>query len=320
MSLRLWKYGCCLGVAGALIAAVPMPASAQAVITSGPVSLGVQQLGNLGVSGIGVTLAGVGDGITPGCLCEGWGVGADGIAGYANTSAGTANLTLDAFVSTAASATSSVHLTSLPTLSVTQTYAPSVGAPTVLFEDIVTITNTGAAIADLRYRRVMDWDIPPTVFSEGVTVAGLPASAVIFVNDNGFDSANPYSGTNGDIAGCGTNVNFTDCGPFADHGAHFDLAFGALASGATKTFSVFYGATYGEVAALAALAAVGAEVYSFGQHEAGLTTGLPGTYIWAFKGVGGTPVPDPTAVPEPATLSLLGIGLVAAGYRKLRRV
>src|SRR5262245_23391370 len=53
-------------------------AHAGAVISNGPVSLGIFDTGNLGFNpgtgAVGLSLAGVGDAITPGILAEGWGV------------------------------------------------------------------------------------------------------------------------------------------------------------------------------------------------------------------------------------------------------
>ena len=52
------------------------------------------------------------DSTSPGCTCEGWGVGiaSTGQAGYANSSVGTANLSLVSFTSTANSAVSVVNV------------------------------------------------------------------------------------------------------------------------------------------------------------------------------------------------------------------
>ena len=96
---------------------------------------------------------------------------------------------------------------------------------------------------------------------------------------------------------------------------------GSLASGASTSFNIFYGATSSEALAIAALGGVAAEVYSLGQSSgtAGRTTGGPATYIFGFSGVGGTPVPDPRGAPEPALMLLTGIGLAGAAYRRRRK-
>lgn len=286
-------------------------AHAGAVITFGNVSMGINDKAELNFRGVGISLAGVGDGIIPGCPCEAWGVAVN------NTTAGgasqqgtqnTGNLTLSSFTSTASTATSVVTLTSLPTLEVTHAYAPSSAAG--LFGVTVSIRNSGAvAFTDLLYTRVMDWDIPPTTFNELVTIQGVGATNLVLSHDNGFDTGNPLAATSALTPGT-TNVNFTDVGP-SDHGAYFKFNFGTLAAGATKTFNIFYGATESETSALAALAAVGAEVYSFGQSAGNGATGTPGTFIFGFKGVGGKPI---GGVPEPSTLLLVlsGLGLTAA--------
>ena len=60
-------------------------------------------------------------------------------------------------------------------VSVRQAYGPSLAAD--VFQNQVTITNnSGARVDNLVYRRVMDWDVPPTQFSEYVSHTGVTAN------------------------------------------------------------------------------------------------------------------------------------------------
>lgn len=269
-----------------------------------------------------------GGGLTPleatadGCTCEGWGIAdaGSGLTGYANDSAGYNGLSLVSFSSPdSAHATSVVRTTgavsdgggggttatdvdpaTLPTLEVRQEYAP---APTTafLYQDTVTVTNVGDVDAtDLRYRRVMDWDIEPTAFDEFSTIGGTDTTSLLFSSDEGFDTSDPLgarsyyeepqcSGTDTDpdtgetITENACTGFFTDAGP-DDHGAHFDFGFGSLRAGEQKTFTIFYGAAGTESQALDALSAVNAEVYSLGQPDTddGPSLGSPATFTFGF--------------------------------------
>ncbi|MBH9576181.1 PEP-CTERM sorting domain-containing protein [Inhella proteolytica] len=312
--MNSWSSKLVAGVSLAMgLAVFSGSATAGAVLVNGGTSIGVTDDGRLGFSGVGITRAGVGDGITPGCLCEGWGLAGNGQGGYTNGNVGSANIGFTSFSYAGGVATSNGYLQSVPGLTISQAY--SVFAGTNGFRTQVTITNTSnSAVNDVRYSRVMDWDIPPSEFAELVTLQGVGASALFFSNDNGFAAGNPMAPDSELVAGT-TNVNFADNGP-ADHGAQFVFTFGTLAAGESKVFEIFYGAQGSEIGALADLTAMKAEVYSLGQSFGNGATGTPATFYFGFAGVGGTPIGQ---VPEPASMLLVGFGLAALGAASRRK-
>jgi hypothetical protein len=305
-----------------------------AIIDNGVIQLGVLNEGHLGMPGgssssglSSTTFVGLrymptnSDATAPGCICEGWGV-ADAVTnafGQANVAVGgIQNLVLESFTHTASEATSVVRVRYLGAdrFRVTHRYQPST-ATSALYEVTVTIENiSGLEVSDLRYRRVMDWDIAPNTFSEFVTIQGtVGATNVLYASNNGFAQGNPLGSRTSNQPLPVQTGDFVDQGP-ADHGALFDFGFGALANGESRTFITFYGAAGNQADALAALGVVGAEVYSFGQANYsgapwtptpglgaptgthGHTSGEPHTFIFAFKGVGGGPiVPPPNTAP-----------------------
>lgn len=300
-------------------------ASAAAIIGNGTIQLGVDDFGQLNVEGGTPSLGGTtavglrylptgAESTAPGCLCEGWGVAdaTTGLTGFANNASGSGGLTLSSFISSATTATSTVDVGGL--FRVIHDFKPSAQSVN-LYEALVTIQNIGTSdVGDLRYRRVMDWDVEPTAFNEFSTIqGGASASKVLFTSNDGFASSNPLAG-NSDL---GITGDFVDFGPL-DHGALFDFGFGPLKVFDSLVFSIFYGAAGNETEALTALADVGAEVYSLGQPATGKITGEPNTFIFGFKGVGGTPLPpNPTQVPEPTTMA--GLALVGLGIAGTRR-
>jgi len=315
----------------ALVASLVLPLAAHSagIITNGTISLGVDNNGQLNIasavpSATGTTSFGLRDNATgleataDGCLCDGAAIPTPISSGSANNSTGTDVVNIS-FASDGTTATTVSELLD-KSLQITHVFAPA-AETNFLYRVTVSIKNTsGADIADLRYTRGMDWDIEPTAFSEFVTIGGTAAAtAVLYADDNGFSSPNPFA-SRATVGPAGFNVgDQTDTGA-TDHGALFDFAFGALKMGETKTFEIFYGAAPTERDAFAALAAVDAEVYSFGQSLDDVNGGTPGyrTFIVAFAGVGGEVVVPPT-VPVPAAGFLLlgGVGLM--GSLRLRR-
>jgi hypothetical protein len=276
-------------------------AQAGAVLSNGTIELGVNDAGQLNFGDRGVTFIPTGnDGTRAGCPCEGWGAGnedpdpAKRFSGFANQAqGGTSGVTQESFESTATTATSTTNVGD-GRLRVTHEFEPFIGSDN-LFEVKVTLTNISAeALGDVRYTRLMDWDIEPTAFAEFVTIRRGTTPALLFSNDNGFASNDPLRPDVPAPSQAGTqNVDFTDSGP-ADHGALFDFGFGAVEPDQSITFSIFYGAAATTAEADAAISASGSEVYSYGKpSSAGLPDNATNTFIFGFRGLGGKPLIPP---------------------------
>lgn len=223
------------------------------------------------------------DSTRAGAPSEGWGVAnlLTNASAYENHAQGIAGVSLVSFTSTASTAVSKVNAAGFE---VTHDFHPSPATPN-LYEIVVTIKNVGGSPAKPRYRRMMDWDIEPTPFSEYVTINRGTSTALTYSAPNGFDSQDPLQRN----SGSGVNMDLTDYGP-SDLGAVFDFDFATLDPGASLTFKLFYGATGNESDALLALGKVRAEVYSLGQSNVDGAGGTPNTFIFAFAGVGGAPI------------------------------
>lgn len=307
----------------------------QAVIQSGDVKLGVRTDGALNVpdpgaleydaTGLTYVLNGR-DALTPGCWCEAWGV-ADAVSsrfGSTGAETGTQNIVVDSFTSTASTATSVVRVADATgdLFRVTHAFAPSASGS--LYRVDVTIENISGAATTVLYRRGMDWDVYPERFNELTTVQAGTSPNITFTSDDGFANGNPLSGPSSILF----TGNAVDSGP-QDHGALFDFNFGSVAPGAQVKFTIFYGAAANQQAAMTALGAVGAEAYSLGKPNpaapgAGPEDGAPNTYIFAFAGIGGTPIAgggSVAAVPVggPMMLVSLFLAMGAAGSSMLRR-
>jgi Subtilase family len=254
-------------------------------ISDGTVRLGVGTYGDLNApddsgkpTGL-IYLPTDADALSPGCLCEGWGLAdrTSGVFGLANEAQGITNLTAVSYKHTNSTATSVVNVGG--GLEVNHNFHPT--KVDGLYEVTVTIKNIGlATTGPLAYRRVLDWDVPPTPFSEYVTLAGSTAAGVTYLSDNGFASANPLTGAESIIS----SGDVVDSGP-ADHGTVIDLNLGSLAEGESTTFQLYYGASASEEAALSALTSVGAMAYSLGQPSTadGPTLGQPNTFFFGYS-------------------------------------
>jgi hypothetical protein len=316
-----------VGAAAMLISPFTQSAHANAVIFNNAdpalrtLALGVNDAGHLNIfSQIFATTNAVGgatglarlfadgtwrDATSPGCLCEGWGVAASSLgggrfAGWANQASGSGGLTGGLFGSTTTTATSQIDLVDLP-IRVLQAYGPSL-APNA-FQGNISITNTGTeAVRDVVYRRVMDWDVPPTEFNEYVSHFGVEENLqsaggnVRFASNNGFATSDPRSypyevSPNGTI-----DSNFFQTGP-ADHGSVFDFAFGDLDPGQSRTFNIFYGAGANLSEAQSTIAILDPDVWSFGQSTdgSGAANDNSPTFLFAFGGVGGV---EPGTTPD----------------------
>jgi hypothetical protein len=327
-------------------------ARAAAIIDNGTVQLGVRDLGNLNVPGgpfsapsetdvVGLRfLPTNSDSASASCLCEGWGAGilSLGASGYANVGIGTDHLSLVSFTSTPSTAVSLVNVlnaSGAPILEVKHDYHPVATTP-YLYEVGVSIKNiSGADLAagDLVYRRVMDWDVP-VPGSERVSIQGVPANLGVRngnnirrTDNNGFNSGNPFSFSSFDLF----NTNFTDAS--GDIGALFDFEFEALANGATRKFATYYGAAPDKVTADLARTLVDGDpgdveigLYSYGVCSVAgcdVAAGSPNTFIFGFGAASGVLIPpengESPTIPEPATLSLLGLGLLGMARVRTRK-
>jgi len=334
MKLSKTKLSVALALVALGAGAAGSASADSAIITNGTLILGINDFGNLNVErsdtfkanskpypdasggstdAVGLRFLGAGGpggnaSTEPGCLCEGWGAGIAslGISGWANRDdfPYSSNLSVVSFSVNAAgtSATSVVNVldaAGAPVLQVTHEYVPLAGTPN-LYQVVVSMKNlmrTDIAAGDLRYRRVMDWDVEPTAFNEYVTIQGVPALLGVANGNNvrqtgndGFQTSDPLStnavsydvGYLGDDPVTGDpiyrctaadmlNKSFTDCG-VGDHGALFDFEFEGLAAGATRVFQIFYGAAATEADADMARRMVDGDasdvevgLYSYGQ-------------------------------------------------------
>lgn len=295
------------GIAGALLA-MSSPAAAD-VITNGSLSMGLFDDGGLGDNGVGLSYGPVGDAITPGCLCEGWGAAANGTGTYTygGSSSGFSSAVLSDV--TASSAKSTVVTSN--GLTITHTYSPVSGS--ALFQVDVAIRNTsGAALSDVRYARTLDWDVPPGHFSDdfttiyGGTPSG-PGGKVLHTSLDPFAAPNPMI-TRSSFA----NQNRTN--EPGDLGGYFIFSFGVLGIDETIDFTTFIGAADSVSALLSDFSTLDVEAYSYTFDDDG-----PTAFGYGFVGLGLPPIDPPGEVPEPGMLGLFGLGVIGMGLARRRR-
>lgn len=289
-----FALGCSMLTLGATAAT-----AAPAVLVSGLSSMGVGDNAGLGALGVGLARAGLGDAVTPGCLCEGWGTSGDG---NQNNVYGLS----DNFASSTLVGSTVTTNTTFGT-TVTHTYSPVAG--TDLFQIDITITNnSGAALASNRYARTLDWDVPPGHFSDDfTTVFGPIGGNLIHTSFNPFAPPNPLV-TRATFCGIAPDTNAADVS--GDCGGYFIFEFGALADGASRSFTTIIGSAEDSATLLRQFGALSVEAYHFTRDNDG-----PTVFGYGFVGVGLPPIDAPT----PASIALFGLGFVGIAAARRRR-
>ena len=261
------------------------------------------------------------DATSPGCQCEGWSAGGTDSRGrtfHGDASidnGGIENIEVKSFVVDETSMESVVWIKDTSgnyVLEVKHVYSPAPIATDRLFEVLVTMTNiSGSTIQNVRYNRTMDWDIPPTEFSEIVTIVGVDdskASAskprVHRSGNNGFRDPDVHSGWSwhwGGSAytrsGAPMTSDMNRYGPH-DHGFTVTFEFDELLCGEAHSFKTYYGAAGTRELMIDAFDDESVPLYSLGEHND--TTASTVTYGYGFKGVSGTALaptlPEKTAI------------------------
>lgn len=261
------------------------PCFPSACISNGTVELGVNPDGSLLAEDderdtlVGVRQVSTGlDALRGGTPYEGWGVAdlASGVGGQASYDDGS-TVTVESFDVTPTTATSVVTVgdPSAPTFRVTHAFSPSLLDPNVYVVRVRIENLTDGTLEDVRYRRVIDWDVEPTPTDEFVSIVDRDL-AVIETRTDGFNSPDPRVPNEEGVTG-----DADDVGP-GDLGATFDFDLGSIASGDFVEFFLFYGVAPTEADALDALDTVGADSYTTGR-PASSEDGSPATFFFGYN-------------------------------------
>ncbi|MHB8634139.1 MAG: thrombospondin type 3 repeat-containing protein [Thermoplasmatota archaeon] len=174
---------------------------------------------------------------------------------------------LDGF---SANATSAESRTRVGALAVVQHFHPSVVQG--LYRDDITLMNRGPReIANLTYRRVMEWKDPTTSSDmTNITIAVPPGadmpSSLQFSNPNYMGQSDPQAPTVSPGAGC-CAAAWPPASRYAslnygDFGTTMQFNLGALRSGHARNFTLFYGGAHNASRSLAEIQQAGIELYA----------------------------------------------------------
>lgn len=302
-------------VAAAIAVSALSAQAASAVLSTGVIKMGVADNAGLGALGVGFDSPVGGDSIIRGCLCEGWGASAGGVSGNVYGASNIAGISSSLLTTTVASG-SGLDAKSVVTMTngLEVTHAYSYVSDT-LFKVTVTLKNTTAgSLSDVRYARVLDWDVDPGFFASNFTTVyggtpSGPGGKVLHTSTNPFVFADPLNPPTENA-----NTNVTNLA--GDLGSFFVFGFGSLAAGASETFDTFIGAESTVSQLLASFTSAGVEAYSF---TTGNATGRDGSTAPAYGyGFAGLDLPPIGTTPTPGALLLSGLALVALGATRRR--
>jgi hypothetical protein len=166
-----------------------------------------------------------------------------------------------------------------------------------------TITNTSGSAQNILLQRDVDWDVAPTAFGETSTVPGGAPAYVTEASFYGFENPDPLAPYGSNALPAGGVFGPSDLGG----GIKVDLL--ALSDGASITFDYFYGITaegQTDAGLVAQMAALGiAYIVDTGSSDGGSNGAAIGVAL--------------SAVPEPASLSIIGASLIGFGLLRRRQ-